>query len=70
MGRGDNVDRWMKTESRITHGSLKLNMVAKEDIELSTDEPKMAEGHLSKCSTSLVIREKQIKTTLRFHLTL
>jgi hypothetical protein len=36
--------------------------------ELSTEEYQMAEKHLKKFLTSSVIREMQIKTTLRFYL--
>jgi hypothetical protein len=37
--------------------------------EFSTEETQVAAIHLKKCSTSLVIREIQIKTILRFYLT-
>jgi hypothetical protein len=37
--------------------------------ELSTKETQKAQEHLKKCSTSLVIREMEIKMTLRFYLT-
>jgi hypothetical protein len=37
--------------------------------DFSAVEYRMAEKHLKKCSISLDIREMQIKTAIRFHLT-
>ena len=44
-------------------------MIKDLNKELSTEKSKMSERHLRKYSTSLVIREIQIKTTLSFHRT-
>jgi hypothetical protein len=52
-----------KTNNLIKKWGIELNR------EFTTEESRMAEKHLKKCSKSLVIREMQIKTTLIFYLT-
>jgi hypothetical protein len=69
MGLISNIYKELtKVDSRKSNNPIK-KWGSELNKEFSPEEYRMAEEHLKKFSASLIIREMQIKATLRFHFT-